>query len=239
MDLIIQKIKRKIQLSVMEYPEGTYSVKGFYLYSYPCDDGTVLNEERVILNRKMDAKKLKNIYFIFMPRYGRDELEGSTVSQDVVVDLTDLPDRSAVTDGKACIQDLSISFIRQNYPLPVVGDSEVADETEVAAINTMNSMSFNLNFLPSECSSNYLNANYYSDVEYDEDGMVLSDTGKPFVNLHNVITGGGDDNFSKGLLSREEKKRIAAIKVDVFRYNEDGDYDDDDILATTKTSKAE
>ncbi|MEE3468500.1 MAG: hypothetical protein VZQ83_08675, partial [Eubacterium sp.] len=144
---------------------------------------------------------------------------------DVVVDLP-----TSTGNGITPVSDMSINFIRQNFP------GSITEGYTQEQLNAINNMNFNLRFTPGKCSENFLTAHYYSDVEYGSDGAILT-TG-PYVTLQNTSPSDGEDpNMSRGLINRAQTKRIAAVTVQVFRADDTTGEPTGTVLATSTTTK--
>ncbi|MBO6108194.1 MAG: prepilin-type N-terminal cleavage/methylation domain-containing protein [Eubacterium sp.] len=124
-EMIKQNINRQLIISVTTYSDDVYNVKGSYKFTATID-GNYKETEVVVVSKKIEKTKLKNIYYLFYPDYGGGEITGDTVTQNVFVDMADMMESGGVNRA----EDVSISFIRQNTYTIAEGGTMIADPSK-------------------------------------------------------------------------------------------------------------
>ena len=206
------KIKKTYKLTTIAYPADMYTVKGSCVFGYDSNgdggvDATEPTTEVVLINTQIEKTKLKSIYFLFMPTYGDKELSGENVTQNVIVDFNSMME----PDGVNHAGDMEVSFIRQNtYSIGADGN-EVVDTPKVFTLKM--DTSSGPDGLPK--SKNHNMSKYFTNDK---------------VELENGVVSGG-------LINKTKDKRIASVKVEIYRSDESGNKEGK-VLATNTTSKS-
>ncbi len=218
-DDIKAKIKKSYKLTAIAYPEGMYTVKGSCVFGYDANSNGSIDAptsptgpnpepttEVVLINTQIEKSKLKSLYFLFMPTYGNSEISGETVTQNVVVDFRTMIEPNGVNRAG----DMEISFIRQNtYSTGADGKKVVDTPKEFRLVMDTSS---GPDGQPK--SQNHTVSKYFTNDK---------------VVLENGVTSGG-------LMNKTQDKRIASVKVEIYRSDETGNKEGT-VLATNTTSK--
>ncbi|MBO4396691.1 MAG: type II secretion system protein [Eubacterium sp.] len=197
---IKEKVKRTLRISISNYSSDTYNIKGVCDLSVSAGafEGGIPAADistSVVLNSKRVPKgKIKNIYFMFLPKFGTEEETGGIVSQNVIIEANDLIDSSDPVNPVNHANDMKYYFVVQSV-YNEAGEQDTSKKFKLTV-----------------SGANYVDSKFYKND--------LVESGPP---------------FEESLLETSQEKRIAAVKVEIFKKNDEGAISGEPLVTNTTT----